>query len=278
MIARLPVLLTLLAASLDGDQSAQFEAASVKPAAPQPAGYANFARVSGGPGTTDPGELRWANVPLGFVLRSAYGRKEYEVIAPKWLESERFDVVAKVPAGATKKDLMAMLQSLLTERFQLSIHHEQKELAAFTLSVGKNGPKIRETSSVTPFPPDGFPKVPEGRTEGHFFGMMTADGSMPVTYKNQTLADLADHLTTFVQRPVADRTGLKAKYDFTLRFTPETIRPAGVSGAPAMDVPDEQRVTLFQAIQSQLGLKLEPGKAAVDILVVDRVEKRPTEN
>jgi len=216
----------------------RFEVASVKPAAQQTAGFAALSRIDGGPGTSDPGQLRWANVPLGFVLRSAYGRKDYQVVAPKWLDSERFDIVAKVPPGATKKDLMSMLQTLLIERFQLATHHEQTELPVFALVVNKNGPKMRELASgpessrpsggsrgsgVPQFPPDGFPKLAAGITEG-FAVLGTAEGTLRMTYKSQTTTDLVDNLLNFVPRPVVDATGLKAKYDFTLEFTPGNAR------------------------------------------------------
>jgi uncharacterized protein (TIGR03435 family) len=270
----------------------RFEVASVKPAAPQPAGFGTLMTPSGGPGTADPGQLRWTNVTLGFVLRSAYGLKDYEVVAPKWMDSERYDIVAKVPQGATKKDLMVMLQSLLIERFQLTTHHEQKELPVFALVVSKNGPKMKEIASQpdsslpsgvsrgspsSQFPPDGFPKLPAGMTEG-FAARGTAEGSLRMTYKSQTTGDLGENLLSFVPRPVVDATGLKAKYDFTLEFTPENVRPAGALRPETADVPDDQRVTVFEALQSQLGLKLEPSKAPVNILVIDHVEKVPAEN
>jgi uncharacterized protein (TIGR03435 family) len=271
----------------------KFEVASVKPAAPQPAGYGTLMRVDGGPGTADPGQLQWTNVTLAFVLKRAYGRKDYEIVAPKWLDSARYDLVAKVPQGATKKDLMPMLQNLLVERFQLAIHHEQKELPVFALVVSKNGPKMREAASdpdssrtsgvshasPTPqFPPDGFPKLPAGMTEGSA-ALGTAEGSLRMTYKGQTTTDLVENLLNFVPRPVMDGTGLKAKYDFTLEFTPETMRRAGALGPTTVDAPDTQNgLTIFEAVESQLGLKLEPSKAPVDILVVDHVERTPTEN
>lgn len=270
-----------------------FEVASVKPAAPQPAGYGTLMRVDGGPGTSDPGQLRWTNVTLSFVLKNAYGRKDYEVVAPKWLDSERYDIVAKVPQGTTKKGLMPMLQNLLVERFQLATHHEQKELPVFALVVSKNGPKMREAASdpggshasrsshaspSSQFPPDGFPKLPAGMTEGcAVWG--TAEGSLRMTYKGQTTADLVENLLNFVPRPVVDATGLKAEYDFTLEFTPESMRRAGALDPPAVDAPDAHNgVTVFEAVEGQLGLRLEPSKAPVDLLVVDKVNRTPAEN
>lgn len=270
----------------------RFEVASVKSAAPQPPGYGTLMRIDGGPGTSDPGQLRWTNVTLGLVLKNAYGRKDYQVVAPKWLDSERYDIVAKVPQGATKRDLMSMLQSLLIERFQLETHHEQKELPVFALVVSKNGPKMKEVAwelgssqtsggsrgaPASQFPPDGFPKLPAGMTEG-FAVWGAASGSLRMTYKSQTTADLVENLSNFVSRPVVDATDLNAKYDFTLEFAPENMRRAGSLSPATGDVPTDQGVTVFEALQSQLGLKLEPSKAPVDILVVDRVEKTPTEN
>jgi uncharacterized protein (TIGR03435 family) len=256
----------------------RFEAASVKPAAPQPPGYGTFMRPEGGPETDDPGHLRWTNVTLSFVVKRAYALKDYQLDAPKWLDSDRVDIVAKVPAGATKEDLLPMLQNLLIERFGLAAHREQRDLPVFSLTVTKGGPKLAAAGSNTGhFPPPGFPALPGGAAEG-ISAWGTAEGSLRMTGKSQSTADLTDYLQNFVSRPVRDATGLKAKYDFTLEFTPENMRPAGALSPAPPQVPDDQPVTVFEALQNQLGLNLEPGKGSVSVLVIDRVEKTPTEN
>src|ERR1039457_7369094 len=121
-----------------------FEVASVKPAEPQPMGQMRI-MMSGGPGTPDPGQLTYSNASLKDILINAYGVKGYQISGPKWLDSERFDIVAKIPMGATKEQFRLMLQNLLAERFKLTLHHETKELPMYALVVGKGGHKLKES-------------------------------------------------------------------------------------------------------------------------------------
>ena len=105
--------------------SPTFEVASVKPAEPQ-TGMAIRVMMRGGPGTPDPGQLNYSNVSLKNVLMAAYAVKGYQINGPKWLDSERFDIVAKIAPGATKEQFQLMLQNLLAERFKLTLHRETK--------------------------------------------------------------------------------------------------------------------------------------------------------
>src|ERR1039457_5492305 len=102
-------------------------------------------RMSGGPGTPDPGQLTYTNVSLKNILTNAYNVKGYQLSGPKWLDSERFDITAKIPMGATKEQFQLMLQNLLAERFKLTLHHETKELPMYALVVGKGGSKLKES-------------------------------------------------------------------------------------------------------------------------------------
>jgi len=122
-----------------------FEVASVKPAAPQTPGRM-MVGMRGGPGTPDPGQVTLTNVTQKMLLARAYGVQDYQISGPGWLESERYDIVAKVPEGATKEQFQAMLQNLLAERFKLTLHHETKELPQYALVVAKNGPKLKESA------------------------------------------------------------------------------------------------------------------------------------
>ena len=101
--------------------------------------------MRGGPGSPDPGQITYSNVSLKQVLTNAYGIKSYQISGPKWLDSERFDIVAKIAMGSTKEQFQMMLQNLLAERFKLAVHHETKELPIYALVVGKGGPKLKET-------------------------------------------------------------------------------------------------------------------------------------
>ena len=300
-------------------ESPTFEVASVKPAEPQPEGMMRV-RMSGGPGTPDPGQLTYTNVSLKNVLINAYDVNDYQISGPNWLDRERFDIVAKIPQGTTKEQFRLMLQNLLAERFKLALHHETKELPIYALVVGKGGPKLKEAveedaatpqgAAAPPPPPpgrdeaapvrlkmdaDGMPKPPSGMGRNGVF-MMTMYGSgglrTRMVCKDQPISALLATLSNLLGRPVVDATGLKAKYDITLDYTPDGLNgptmmmpppppphdgTAG-GGPPMASAPDMGGPTIFTALQDQLGLKLEQRKGPVDLLVIDRLEKVPTEN
>jgi uncharacterized protein (TIGR03435 family) len=303
-------------------ESPRFEVASVKPAEPQPVGMMRV-RMSGGPGTPDPGQLTYTNVSLKNVLLNAYDVKGYQINGPNWLDGERFDIVAKIPQGATKEQFQQMLQNLLAERFNLTLHHETKELPMYALVVGKGGPKLKESveedaatplgaAAPPPAPPgrdeagpvrlkmgaDGMPQLPSGMGKNGMITMMMIDqhggGGMRVRMvgKGQPISALLEPLRNQLGRAVVDATGLKAKYDITLDFAPDGLNgPMGMmpppppphdgaagGGPPMASAPDMGGPTIFTALQEQLGLKLEQRKGPVDLLVIDRLEKVPTEN
>jgi uncharacterized protein (TIGR03435 family) len=278
-----------------------FEVASVKPAAPLPTGGGRGGvGMRGGPGTATPGQINYTYVPLKQILIAAYGVKAYQLTGPAWLDSERYDIVAKVPEGATKDQLNLMLRSLLAERFHLTLHRETKELPVYELVVGKNGPKLKETvvdpNAPPPAPPDpgtplrasldkdGFPQLPAGRA-----GMMAvgSKGRMRVVSRMQTLSVLINMMENQLGRPVVDKTGLTGKYDFNLEFSTEGLAqpaalaallpPAPPGGAP-IDAQNEGGPSVFEAFDKQLGLKLESKKDPIEMLVLDSVDKVPTDN
>jgi uncharacterized protein (TIGR03435 family) len=298
-------------------ESPTFEVASVKPAEPQPSGMMRV-RMSGGPGTPDPGQLTYTNVSLKNVLINAYDVNDYQISGPNWLDGERFDIVAKIPQGATKEQFRLMLQNLLAERFKLALHHETKELPMYALVVGKGGPKLKESveedaatpqGAAPPPPPgrdeaapvrlkmdaDGMPKPPSGMGRNGVI-MMTMYGSgglrTRMVCKGQPVSALLATLSSQLGRPVVDATNLKGKYDITLDYAPDGMNgPMGMmpppppphegaigGGAPMANAPDTGGPTIFTALQEQLGLKLEQRKGPVDLLVIDRLEKVPTEN
>jgi uncharacterized protein (TIGR03435 family) len=272
-------------------------------------------RMSGGPGTPDPGQLTYTNVSLKNILMNAYAVKGYQLSGPKWLDSERFDIVAKIPMGATKEQFRLMLQNLLAERFKLTLHHETKELPMYALVVGKGGAKLKESvdddaaasgaASSPPPPPgsdgagpvrlrvgaDGMPQLPPGMGKNGMMMMMT-NGRLRAVGNRQPVAALTEMLGNQLGYPVVDATGLKANYDFTLDFAPDGLNgPMGMmsppppehdggqgGAAPTASAPEIGGPTIFTALQDQLGLKLEQRKGPVDLLVIDHLEKVPTEN
>jgi uncharacterized protein (TIGR03435 family) len=299
MSLTLEVLLALgLLSLVQSPSRMEFEVASVKPAAPQgPVG--TFVGVRGGPGTADPERITYTNFPLRRLITEAYQVTSYQVIGPGFLDDfqARFDVAAKVPAGATKEQTRVMLQNLLADRFKLSLHHETKELPLYELTVAKNGPKIKPSvedpnalkpaqgGSPPPAPKigkDGFPELPPGRKATW---MSMGPGGSRIVAMVQSLADFTSILVNQLGSLVVDKTGLTGTYDFVLEFSMEAGQVslarsfAGGVGDPKPPQDSQPELpNMYTAVQEQLGLKLEKKKGPVDTLVIDHVERMPTEN
>jgi uncharacterized protein (TIGR03435 family) len=281
-------------------QTLSFEVASVKPTAPSPDGRVRF-MVRGGPGTSDPGQITYQGRSLKDLISSAYGVKSFQVSGPGWLDTERFDIVAKIPEGTTKEQFNVMMQNLLAERFKLVVHREKKDFPLYELTIAKGGPKLKPSTedpsaAAGPPPPgpppigkDGFPQVPAGRPA--MMMNFLPGGQRRLMAMVQPVSTLADMLSNLMDGPVIDKTGLTGKFDFTLEFTPEQGFGAGPLGAapppqppnadpgqPAGLAAADQLSGLFTALQEQLGLKLERKKGPLDVWVVDRAEKVPAEN
>jgi uncharacterized protein (TIGR03435 family) len=275
--------LVLTFSALGQAPDARFEVASVKPAATP---GAKIFRMSGGPGTDDPGRLTYVNVLLKTLLLKAYGVKSYQISGPGWIESEEYEIRANVPPGATTDQLSGMLRNLLSERFNLTLHHETKDMAVYKLVVGKNGPKLKASNfsirpqanepGSPPFPfampdKDGFLQIPPGTS---LMLCTTRDGMTRCTGRMQSLSQMITHLENELTRPIVDKTGLTGKFDFNLEYSTEGLRPRG-RGA---DTPGGDGPGLMDAVQEQLGLKLESKKDPIDILVLDHIDKVPTDN
>jgi uncharacterized protein (TIGR03435 family) len=261
---------------------------------------------------------REAGRNLRTLLQNAYNVKDFQISGPAWMATERFDIQATMAPETTKEQFCVMLQNLLAERFKVTVHRETKELPMYSLIVTKNGPKLKESPPETPvaapvdgddapkapppplpgpgqmkFDAEGFPilPLPAGGGRGGIFQMMMPGRSRFMATR-QTMENLAERLSSVLTKPVTDATGLKAKYDFTLTFSPEALSsggtffgapppppPAGGGGRSMENMPDvEPPQDLFSAIQVQLGLKLDPKKGPVELIVVDKAEKTPTEN
>jgi uncharacterized protein (TIGR03435 family) len=277
-----------------------FDAASVKLVSPPGFGM-KIPPPSGGPGTKDPGRIHYSFMPLARLITIAYDVKSYQKSEPAWLltAKERFDITATMPPGTTNEQFHLMLQNLLAERFKLKIHRETRELPIYSLVVARNGPKMKESAvaaapkdggepaQLPPPPvqskmgPDGFPVLHPRAPGSPIATIMMTDrrGSRArMVAQGNTVQDLADRLTGLTKRPVIDATALKAKYDFTLIFKPGGMNgPVGPTAAAA--TPDADALPdIFSALQAQLGLKLETKKAPIKMIVIDHIEKTPTEN
>jgi uncharacterized protein (TIGR03435 family) len=270
----------------------EFEVASVRPVDPPPAGQRFvMTRTTGGPGTKDPNNYSCKNCSLTIMVQQAYDLQRFQLRPQQWMDDLRFDVIAKVPEGATKDQFKLMLQRLLAERFKLAAHHEPKEMDAFELVIGKGGPKLKESVDDAPVgevpPPgplpkdkDGLTMVPPGAT---IFETTNGVPWARLNASKETMQSFVGRLANYLRTPVFDATGLKGKYDFMLTWSPDLVGmgvppapPTSAGEPPPPLAPDGP--TLHAAVQSQLGLKLEPRKRQVDILMLDHAEKVPTEN
>jgi uncharacterized protein (TIGR03435 family) len=219
-------------------------------------------------GTLSHGTLTLTNASLADCLSYAYGLTNKDQIdGADWIKSKtvRFDIVAKAPPDAPLDQVRLMLQVLLTERFQLALHREPKDLSYLALLVGKKGPKLQE--AVADSDASGNKSL-IGRIYSNHMSMIT----------------LAMLLSRFTGQTVLDMTGLHGTYDLKLDWTPENApKPEGPSGTgvetgAASMIDGDAGPSLFGAVEQQLGLKLEVRKGPVAILVIDHAERVPIQN
>jgi uncharacterized protein (TIGR03435 family) len=297
--------------------SPSFEVASIKPAAPMEHGRV-MVRMGG-----DPGRIDYTNVSLKDVLTRAYGVKRHQINGPSWLDSERFDITAKIPEGVSRDQIPVMLQNLMAERFKMTAHKETKDQPVYALIVGKNGPKlkkasetddgnfrfetpgggggplVRESTAVSgggaraaggPPPP---PPPGAGAGGGGARAMMMIGGNGRMQVRKATLGNFADMLSNMLDRPVVDMTGVEGNYDIDLEVSMEEMvgmrrmggavavmhgpGPGGAGGEGGPAPESAPSASIFSAVQ-QLGLKLDPRKAPIEFVVIDKMEKVPTEN
>ena len=210
------------------------------------------------------GRITMYNYPMKLIVARAYQVANDRVTGPDWISNQGYDIIAKYGPDTTRESLWVMLQNLLAERFKLAVHHEQKPVPVYALLVGRNGPKFNEAAA------DSVAKS----VCSHEGGLNTC------AIQKSTMAQLAQNLPRWVRAdffgmPVVDLTGLNGAYDFTLTWT-WTARP--LSAGEGVSQAADPVVDLFEAIQDQLGLKLEQRKEPVDRIVIDHIERVPVEN
>jgi uncharacterized protein (TIGR03435 family) len=259
----------------------KFEVASVKPSRPVlPGQRVYFGPARGGPGTPDPAQITWTYARMKDLLMTAFDAKNYQIIAPAWIGDERFDVVVKVPEGANKEQVRSMWRNLLAERFSLTLHHESREFQVDELTIAKGGPKMKETSDDPAVPPPpGPPQLKDGAllTPGMVSTIFPSPTLRAHTVaRAQPISQLAAMLSNNLNRPVLDKTGLTGRYDFTLDYNLNELGAA--TPPPAQADAGDLLPDLATVVQQQLGLKLVPARAAIDVLIVDKLEKTPTAN
>ena len=267
-------------------QPASFDVASVRPNH-APIMDPDDSSISIEPG----GTFKTVNYPLRLLILYAYQIQNFQLEAPEWTLSSRFDIVARpgdaaAPAAAAVNATRTMLQGLLADRFQLAAHRETQQRPIYELvrvrGDGQPGPRLRRstgecaarraavqngTSTNPPRPPG-----PGG------CGVSTRLGR--IAFGGSPVSAVANVLSPLVQRVVVDRTGLTGEWEFELTFTPD---PSTLSLPPGFPLPpvaanaDPNAASLFTALEEQLGLKLQPARGPVEMLVVDRVQQ-PTDN
>ncbi|QMV18993.1 TIGR03435 family protein [Granulicella sp. 5B5] len=213
------------------------------------------------------GNFDAANISLKTLILEAYSLKESQLSGlPKWNDSARFDIRAKIIApdkkllkSLTRAQSRSMLQPILTDRFQLKFHRDWKIEPIYDLVITKGGPKFSATTAAESTSDTGVNGVKAG-------GFSVRNGSLTAT--GVPVSTLVDYLPSQLQRVVIDKTGLTGKYNLQLKWARDDAPPSTDSDAP----PD-----IFTALKEQLGLELKPSKASIETFVIDHVEM-PSEN
>jgi bla regulator protein BlaR1 len=254
-----------------------FEVASIKPSGADP----HQVMIQMQPG----GGFRASGTNLKTLIGQAYDVRQFQISGgPGWINSDRYDIVAKGASSAgsdnqpddphkmtdeqrktMSEQLRERLRALLADRFQLTVHRETKEQSVYALVVAKGGSKLQQSQVRDSDGPKGMMRMGRGQLSGQAV----------------QLEMLAGSLSSQLGRPVIDRTGLKGNFDFKLEWTPDPGQSGGPFGGPpgadAPPPPDPNGPSIFTALQEQLGLRLESTKGPVEILIIDRIEK-PSEN
>jgi uncharacterized protein (TIGR03435 family) len=282
-----PGVLTLLALLVavgygmyaQSDARPAFQAASIK----RDVGLPGLMMVRPEPG----GTLRAQNAPLILLIQNAYQVQAFQVIGgPSWINTDGYDVEAKPEGPADREHVWKMLQTLLADRFQLTLHRETRDVAGYALTA-VNAAKLpaAKADGCVPAAPDALPPPPRQGSPGpcgRLWIQMSPNG-LNVTGGRIQMPELVRILGVMTGKPVLDRTETGREFDVKLTFTPDEVT-MGLPGAGGphdsggMRLPsDPEKPNLLAALQEQLGLKLSAAKVPVEVLVIDRVE-RPTAN
>jgi uncharacterized protein (TIGR03435 family) len=240
--------LTILTPLTHAQTHPEFEAASVKQVDISKLGDA----ISSNIGSIQGDQITFTNATLNDCIRFAYNiASDAQIQGPDWIRSKQFlyNIEAKAAPGTSREEFQSMLQTLLTERFKLVTHRDQKAMSYYALVPAKSGPKMKPVENL----PTNFQGITHG---GHI------DSILPMPM----LAYLLSRFET--ERPIIDKTNLTGLYPIKLDWALK----------PAENSTDPQGPSLFTALSEQLGLKLEPTKGPVEILVVDSADKSPTQN
>jgi uncharacterized protein (TIGR03435 family) len=227
-----------------------FEVASIKPAAPGTRGFSIVPSAGG--------RLNAKNITLKRLLAASYHVQDFQISGgPAWIDSAHYDIVAKAEGNQnlSERQLLDLVKPLLADRFQVAFHWETKQLPRYLLVVGKGGPKLKEVKA------DGEPDV-------------SVRGRKLINGHRAPVSQLVEVLSWLMGRAVVDQTGLAGVYDFKLEWSPDDLQAAEPG---SVSTTAESGTSIFGAMQEQLGLKLDPQKGPVQMLMVEKAEKA-TEN
>ena len=273
-----------------------FDVASIRQSKPgTSAPMPNFALDNGDSFTPfgDPGGRFAADFPLPVYIQFAYKLTPEQTEStlahlPKWVATDYFEIHAQVKGHPSKDQMRLMMQSLLADRFKLAVHFEAQQVPVYAVVLrrpGTTGPKLRPHADgppcdvPMPIPARGNPANSDGvfpRICDAFIKIPAPNHEILLGSRNTTMKLIADSFSSLggLGRPVVDQTGLSGRFDFTLQWTPESNGPAQSGADTPLDFPG---TTFLEALKDQLGMKLKPSKAPMDVLVVDHVE-RPSGN
>jgi uncharacterized protein (TIGR03435 family) len=275
------MLLLTFSLVLLGQGPAQFEVASIKPAGPLTADVVLGLRADGAQV-----HISWASIK--DLIYIGYHIRRYQISGPDWLGGDKFDVAAKIPEGTSQRTIAEMMQNLLKDRFGLKTHWDKKELSVYTLELAKPVPDLKEAT-----PPEKEVFFPMGNIRGMSSIIDWGSGSRftfadnVLDAKKLNMDQFTEWLGNFMDKPVVNATGLKNYYDFSIKLSQQDFQTmfifaamAGGSTIPPELAPKIDGLSLDSLIGGlkQAGLKLGHGKAPVDVLIIDAIEKKPTEN
>jgi uncharacterized protein (TIGR03435 family) len=274
-------------------QAPAFEVASVKRSEPITPELVNSGRLQIGV-SIDARNVRMSKMSLYDLVTLAYQIKPHQLSAPSWMATERFDIQAKLPEDGKRGQVPAMLQTLLADRFRLKIHREARDFNVLALVEAKGGHKLKPSAPDAPDAPPPSPQLRGGVTVGPG-GTQThtgpggdsritpgPNGSVHIETKKMTLKSLADFLNRYCERPVVDMTNLPGLYDAEFDVSGEEAASAARAHGAVIrrtgeEASDPTGPSLTSSLQ-KVGLRLDGRKAPLEVIVVDSVEKVPTEN
>jgi uncharacterized protein (TIGR03435 family) len=235
-----------------------FEVASIKPSDPNDSDL-GFHESNG--------RFAVTNYNVKRLVAFAYGVEIFQVLGGlAWTGSDRYDIIAKIPDDLAKRrepdDVKRMVQALLSDRFKLAMRTESRELPIYALVVDKNGSKLHTSK----------PTVGSSGLSGS-----SGSGRTQWIFTDAPLYLLTHNLSQRLGRPVVDRTNLNGNYDFKLKWTTGQSQSSSQAGDPVRPLSDDSDLTIFTAIQEQLGLRLESQKGPAEVFIIDHAEK-PADN